>query len=72
MLPSADTIVRVFSRIILAHIRSLTPHVYSRLKRNKAIKKTMGFYPLLLDGKKRIHRERSVLSLGNRVFHGTF
>lgn len=49
-LPSADTMGRVFTRIILAHIRSLIHHVYTRLKRNKAIKKTMGFHPLLIDG----------------------
>jgi len=49
-LPSADTMGRVFSQIILASIRSLIHHVYSRLKRNKAIKKTMGFQPLLIDG----------------------
>ena len=49
-LPSADTIGRMFTRIILASIRSLIHHVYSRLKRNKAIKKTFGFHPLLIDG----------------------
>jgi len=49
-LPSADTIGRVFARIILASIRSLIHHVYSRLKRNKAIKKTFGFHPLIIDG----------------------
>jgi len=50
VLPSADTIGRVFARIILASIRSLIHHVYSRLKRNKAIKKTHGFHVLLIDG----------------------
>lgn len=50
VLPSADTIGRVFARIVLASIRSLIHHVYSRLKRNKAIKKTFGFHPLLIDG----------------------
>lgn len=50
VLPSADTIGRVFAQIILASIRSLIHHVYSRLKRNKAIKKTFGFHPLLIDG----------------------
>lgn len=50
VLPSADTMGRVFCRIILASLRSLIHHVYSRLKRNKAIKKTMGFHPLLIDG----------------------
>ena len=50
VIPSADTIGRVFTRIILASIRSLIHHIYSRLKRNKAIKKTFGFNPLLIDG----------------------
>jgi hypothetical protein len=49
-LPSADTIGRVYSRIILASMRSLIHHVYSRLKRNKAIKKTFCFHPLIIDG----------------------
>jgi hypothetical protein len=49
-LPSADTIGRVYSRIILGLIRSLIHHVYSRLKRNKVIKKTFGFHPLIIDG----------------------
>lgn len=49
-LPSADTMGRVYSRIILGSIRSLIHHVYSRLKRNKAIKKTFGRHPLIIDG----------------------
>ena len=49
-LPSADTIGRVYSRIIVGSIRSLIHQVYSRLKRNKAIKRTFGFHPLIIDG----------------------
>lgn len=50
VLPSADTVGRVYSQIKLASIRSLIHHVYSRLKRNKAIKKTFGLHPLIIDG----------------------
>lgn len=49
-LPSSDTMGRVFSLIILDSIRFLIHHVYTRLKRNKAIKKTCGFYVLIIDG----------------------
>ncbi|MFQ5836017.1 MAG: transposase [bacterium] len=49
-LPSADTMGRVYSRIILDSIRFLIHHVYTRLKRNKALKKTYGFYVLIIDG----------------------
>ena len=49
-LPSADTIGRVYSQIIVDSIRSLIHQAYSRLKRNKAIKKTLGFHPLIIDG----------------------
>jgi len=49
-LPSADTMGRVYSRIILDSIRSLIHHVYSRLRRNKAIKKSFGWHPLIIDG----------------------
>lgn len=49
-LPSADTMGRVFSQIVLASIRSLLRHLYSRLKRNKALKKTHGFHVMILDG----------------------
>jgi hypothetical protein len=49
-LPSADTMGRVFSLINLDSIRSLIHHIYSRLKRNKAIKKIHGFYVLIIDG----------------------
>ena len=37
-LPSADTVGRVFSRIDLDSIRDVGKTVYSRLKRNKAIR----------------------------------
>jgi hypothetical protein len=49
-LPSADTIGRVFSQIDLDVIRSFIHFLYSRLKRNKALKKTHGFHVLILDG----------------------
>jgi len=49
-LPSADTIGRGFSKMDLDSIRSSLHHVYSRLKRNKAIRKTHGFHVLIIDG----------------------
>lgn len=49
-LPSADTIGRVFSQIDLESIRSFIHHIYSRLKRNKALRKTHGFTVLVIDG----------------------
>lgn len=49
-LPSADTIGRVFSQLDLDSIRCFIHHVYSRLKRNKALKKTPGFNVLIIDG----------------------
>ena len=49
-LPSADTIGRVYSKIILDSLRSLMHLLYSRLKKNKAIKKTHGFHALIIDG----------------------
>lgn len=49
-LPSADTMGRVFSLIDLESIRLSIHYVYSRLKRNKALKKTHGFSVLILDG----------------------
>lgn len=49
-LASADTMGRVYSQIILDSIRSLIHHVYSRLKRNKAIKKIYGLHALIIDG----------------------
>jgi len=49
-LASADTMGRVYSQIVLASIRSLIHHIYSRLKRNKALKKIYGFHVLIIDG----------------------
>lgn len=49
-LPSADTIGRVFSQMDLEGIRGAIHAVYSKLKRNKALKKTHGFAVLVLDG----------------------
>jgi len=49
-LPSADTMGRGFSRVNLDSIRLSIHHVYTRLKRNKALKKTHGFNVLILDG----------------------
>ena len=49
-LPSADTVGRVYSQITLDSIRSLIHHVYSRLKRNKAIRKRYGLQALIIDG----------------------
>jgi len=49
-LPSADTMGRGFSKINLDSIRSSIHHVYTRLKRNKALEKKRGFNVLILDG----------------------
>jgi len=49
-LPSADTMGRVFSQVDLDAIRCCIHHVYSKLKRNKALKKTHGFDVLIIDG----------------------
>jgi hypothetical protein len=49
-LPSADTIGRVFSQIKVDNIRSVIHSIYTRLKRNKAVKKTHGLNVLILDG----------------------
>jgi len=49
-LPSADTVGRVFSQIDVDMIRSSLHSVYSRLKRNKALKRTHGFGVLIIDG----------------------
>lgn len=49
-LPSADTMGRVFTQIDLDSIRSLIHHIYSRLRRNKAIETTYGFHVLIIDG----------------------
>jgi len=49
-LPSADTIGRVFATIDTETIRSNIHHVYTRLKRNKAIREFGGVYALVIDG----------------------
>lgn len=49
-LPSADTIGRVFSLINLDSIRHFIHHLYSRLNRNKALRKSHGFHVLVIDG----------------------
>lgn len=49
-LPSADTLGRVFSQVILADIRRALHCVYSRLKRNKALRRAHGFSVLIVDG----------------------
>lgn len=49
-LASADTIGRVFSQINVDNIRSVIHNVYTRLKRNKAVKKLHGFNVLIVDG----------------------
>lgn len=49
-LPSADTVGRVFATIDLDEIRSCIHHVYTRLKRNKALGEFGGVYALVIDG----------------------
>jgi hypothetical protein len=49
-LPSADTIGRVFSKIETEDIRLMIQAVYSKLKRNKAIKRIHRFNMLVIDG----------------------
>lgn len=49
-LPSADTMGRVFSQINLHDIRFCIHYVYTRLKRNKAVKRAHGFNVLIIDG----------------------
>lgn len=50
-LPSADTIGRVFSVISRDEIRQVLRSLYSKLKRNKALKPAVGNkYALILDG----------------------
>jgi len=48
--PSAHTMGRVFSQMDLEVIRWCIHYVYSRLKRNKALKKTHGVDVLIVDG----------------------
>jgi hypothetical protein len=49
-MPSADTIGRVFETVDLDEIRSCIHHVYTRLKRNKALRDFGGVYALVIDG----------------------
>lgn len=50
-LPSADTLARGFSRIDNDSIRRIIKHIYSRLKRNKALRPTYGgMIALIIDG----------------------
>ncbi|MBU4217472.1 MAG: transposase [Actinobacteria bacterium] len=49
-MPSADTVGRVFETIDLEAIRSCIHHVYTRLKRNKALGEFGGVYALVIDG----------------------
>jgi len=49
-LASADTIGRVFSLVRTEDLRGILGGVYSRLKRNKALKPVHGHHVLLLDG----------------------
>ncbi|MGD2245620.1 MAG: hypothetical protein PVI11_03635 [Candidatus Aminicenantes bacterium] len=53
-LPSADTMARGFSQVNLDSIHLSVHHVYTRLKKNKALKKTHGFHVLILDGHEHI------------------
>lgn len=51
VLPSADTIGRVFEKIDVDALRDVIHHLYSRLKRNKALPAfSRGFIGLLIDG----------------------
>ena len=51
-LPSADTLGNVFSTIICDDLRKSIHHVYSCLKRNKALKSILpnGLFALIVDG----------------------
>ena len=50
-LPSADTIGRVFSKISCAEIRDILKNIYTKLKRNKALKPAGGNkFALIIDG----------------------
>lgn len=50
-LPSADTIGRVFSRISCNEIRQILKGLYSKLKRNKALRPAIGSrFVLIIDG----------------------
>jgi len=50
-LPSADTIGRVFSRLDCDTVRAALRHIYTRLRRNKALKRGFhGLFALIVDG----------------------
>lgn len=50
-LPSADTIGRVFSGLDCETVRAALRHIYTRLKRNKALKPAFhGLFALVVDG----------------------
>lgn len=49
-LASADTIGRVFSLVRTEDLRDILRSLYSRLKRNKALKRVHGHHVLILDG----------------------
>lgn len=51
-LPSADTIGHVFSAVICDDLRRIIHYVYTRLKRNKALKSILpnGLFALIVDG----------------------
>ena len=52
ILPSADTIGRVFSLIAIEGLRSVGKHTYSRLKRNKALRPAFhdNLFAVIIDG----------------------
>ncbi len=49
-LPSADTFARTFSHLDLEGLRELLKHIYTRLKRNKALGKLFGLKVAVVDG----------------------
>jgi len=49
-LPSAETFARTFSHLDLQGSRELLHHIYTRLKRNKALGKLFGFNVAVVDG----------------------
>ncbi len=50
-LPSADTMGRVFAQLDCERLREVLHHIYSRLKRNKALKPSFGnLFALIIDG----------------------
>ena len=49
-IPSADTFGRTFSHLDTAGLRKLLKHLYTRLKRNKALGKLCGLDVAVIDG----------------------